>query len=249
MYSIGQLSKKTGITVRTLDYYDEVGLVVPSSATDGGHRLYSENDVLQLQQVLALKYMGFSLQQIKKILKESSVSWQRSLNQQLEMVRQQQLRLKSLEKALEGVLYSIEFEGEVKWPIIFETFRLFHHDPECVSRMYERYFDTEEVKDILHLNNSLTKEDLRKWHHIIQEIQAHLHEDPGSEPVQTLIGKWLEQVQNMFGSDESRLDKMWEVVKDQKDGIAFYPMNAEVIHFIERAIAIMEEKRRGEVQE
>lgn len=245
MYSIGQLSKKTGVTIRTLDYYDEVGLVVPSSATDGGHRLYSENDVLQLQQVLALKYMGFTLQQIKKILKESSVSWQRSLNQQLEMVKQQQLRLKSLEKALEGVLYSIEFEGEVKWPIIFETIRLFHHDSEGVSRMFEKYFDNEEVEDILHLNNCLTKEDLRKWHHIVNEIQAHLHEDPGSDIVQTLIENWLQQVQNMFGSDESRLDKMWEVVKDQRDGIAFYPMNAEVIHFIERAISIMERREEG----
>lgn len=47
----------------------------------------------------------------------------------------------------------------------------------------------------------------------------------------------------MFGTDESRLDKMWEVVKDQQDSIAFYPMNAEVVQFLERAAAIMHERQ------
>lgn len=243
MYSIGQLSKKTGVTVRTLDYYDEVGLVVPSSATDGGHRLYSENDVLRLEQVLALKYMGFSLQQIKKILKESTVSWQQSIDQQLAMVKQQQIRLQALEKALEGVLYSIEFEGEVNWSIIFEMIRLFQQDPECAFRMFEKHFNNEEAKEIVRLNVRLGKEDLRKWHDIILEIQAHLDEDPGSDISQSLANRWLEQVRSMFGTDESRLDKMWEVVKDQQDGIAFYPMNAEVVQFLERAAAIMHERQ------
>lgn len=195
MYSIGQLSKKTGVTVRTLDYYDEVGLVVPSSATDGGHRLYSENDVLRLEQVLALKYMGFSLQQIKKILKESTVSWQQSIDQQLAMVKQQQIRLQALEKALEGVLYSIEFEEEVNWSIIFEMIRLFQQDPECAFRMFEKHFNNEEAKEIVRLNVRLGKEDLRKWHDIILEIQAHLDEDPGSDISQSLANRWLEQVQ------------------------------------------------------
>ncbi|SHE11718.1 HTH-type transcriptional activator tipA [Chlamydia abortus] len=243
MYSIGQLSKKTGVTVRTLDYYDEVGLVVPSSATDGGHRLYSENDVLRLEQVLALKYMGFSLQQIKRILKESTVSWQQSIDQQLAMVKQQQIRLQALEKALEGVLYSIEFEGEVNWSIIFEMIRLFQHDPECAFRMFEKHFNNEEAKEIVRLNVRLGKEDLRKWHDIILEIQAHLDEDPASDISQSLANRWLEQVRSMFGTDESRLDKMWEVVKDQQDSIAFYPMNAEVVQFLERAAAIMHERQ------
>lgn len=75
MYSIGQLSKETGVTVRTLDYYDEINLLNPSSTTEGGHRLYAEDDVLRLQQVLAMKYMGFSLEQIKEKLDESVVTW------------------------------------------------------------------------------------------------------------------------------------------------------------------------------
>ncbi|WP_237049268.1 MerR family transcriptional regulator [Lentibacillus amyloliquefaciens] len=51
-----------------MDYYDEINLLKPSSTTEGGHSLYDKDDVLRLQQVLALKYMGFSLEQIKEKL-------------------------------------------------------------------------------------------------------------------------------------------------------------------------------------
>src|SRR5699024_8201408 len=141
MYSIGQLSKKTGVTVRTLDYYDEINLLKPSSTTEGGHRLYNEDDVLRLQQVLALKYMGFSLEQIKEKLDESIITWQQLVEQQLEMVGQQKKRLQALEQALRGVLYSIQFEGEIKWSIVFEIIYLFQRDTEAVQHFYDHYLN------------------------------------------------------------------------------------------------------------
>ena len=128
MYTIGKLSKNTGVTVRTLDYYDEIGLMKPSSKTEGGHRLYSEDDVLRLERILALKYMGFSLEQIKDILENSTSTWQESIQQQLELVRREQERLQILEQALLGVSYSIEIEGEINWQIIFSIIQLYQQD-------------------------------------------------------------------------------------------------------------------------
>ena len=77
--------------MRTLDYYDEIGLMKPSSKTEGGHRLYSEGmDVLRLERILALKYMGFSLEQIKDIPGTFNFDlWQESIQQQLELVRRE----------------------------------------------------------------------------------------------------------------------------------------------------------------
>src|SRR5699024_10273982 len=125
MYSIGQLSKKTGVTVRTLDYYDEIGLLTPSSSTEGGHRLYNDDDVFRLEQVLALKFMGFSLHRIQEILSQTAVSWEKALKQQLQMIQQEQQRLKGLERAVKSVLYSVRFEEDVKWPVIFEMIHMF----------------------------------------------------------------------------------------------------------------------------
>ncbi|MGR5906870.1 MerR family transcriptional regulator [Bacillus paranthracis] len=56
--SIQQLTRETGVTVRTLRYYDQIDLLKPSGKTEGGHRLYSEADVIRLQQILFFKGNG-----------------------------------------------------------------------------------------------------------------------------------------------------------------------------------------------
>lgn len=59
MLTIGQLSARTGITIRTLRYYDKLGLLTPSDYKEGGHRLYNADDLSRLQQIQALKFIGF----------------------------------------------------------------------------------------------------------------------------------------------------------------------------------------------
>src|SRR6201988_5498959 len=61
---VGELAKRTGLTVRTLHHYDEIGLLKPSLHTEAGHRLYTAADVARLQQVLSLRQLGFSLEQV-----------------------------------------------------------------------------------------------------------------------------------------------------------------------------------------
>lgn len=233
MYTIGQLSKKTGVTVRTLDYYNEIDLLHPSSATDGGHRLYDEDGVMRLEQILALKYMGFSLQKIKKILNESEVTWQTAIEKQLEMVRQEKRRLEALEQSLYGVSASIQVEDEINWPIIFDIIQLFQKDPEARVHPYKKYFDGKEFNTIMQLNEQMAEKDSQEWLAIIQDIRANLNADPASETAQHLADRWLKHVKKMFGTDEARLEKMWEAITDYKDDIVFYPMDREVVDFIE----------------
>jgi DNA-binding transcriptional MerR regulator len=63
--TVGQLAKKMQTTVRTLQYYDREGLLPPSSASDGGRRLYTDRDVVRLHHIQSMKYLGFSLDDIK----------------------------------------------------------------------------------------------------------------------------------------------------------------------------------------
>lgn len=242
MYSIGEMSKKTGVTIRTLDYYDEIGLVKPSSTTTGGHRQYEEEDVMRLEQVLALKYMGFSLGQIRSILQESTATWQQSIQHQLEMIAQQQKRLQALERALKGVLYSIEFEDGVNWPVILDIISLFQQTPDIDSKLYDKYFNNEEIESIVQMNKEIDPGILGQWTSIIYEVRAVMHEDPASDNAQRVAERWMEQVYAMYGKDEELLDKMWQSLVDNKDSIAFYPMDKDVISFIERAVPIMYER-------
>jgi DNA-binding transcriptional MerR regulator len=64
----GERAKLTGLTVRALRFYDSIGLFSPSSQTDSGHRLYNEADLSRLQQILSLKELGLSLDEVKSVM-------------------------------------------------------------------------------------------------------------------------------------------------------------------------------------
>src|SRR6516162_5015157 len=65
---VGELAKRTGLTIRALHHYDEIGLLKPSLHTEAGHRLYTTADIARLQQVLSLSQLGFSLEEVRDCL-------------------------------------------------------------------------------------------------------------------------------------------------------------------------------------
>ena len=66
--TVGEAAKKMGVSVRTLQYYDKLGLLAPSAQSEGGRRLYAQRDLVRLHQILSLKSLGFSLEDIKERL-------------------------------------------------------------------------------------------------------------------------------------------------------------------------------------
>ena len=70
MKSISQVAKLTGVSIRTLQYYDEIGLLKPSELTAAGYRMYDDNALQTLQQILFFKELGFPLKEIKEILEK-----------------------------------------------------------------------------------------------------------------------------------------------------------------------------------
>src|ERR1700675_313077 len=84
---VGELAKRTGLTIRTLHHYDEIGLLKPSLHSESGHRLYTASDVARLQQVLSLRQLAFSLEEIRDCLGRPGFS-------PLEVVRHHVARLR-----------------------------------------------------------------------------------------------------------------------------------------------------------
>lgn len=70
MKTISQVAELTGISIRTLQYYDEIGLLKPSKLTQSGYRLYNDEALQELQQILFFKELGFKLNEIKEILQK-----------------------------------------------------------------------------------------------------------------------------------------------------------------------------------
>jgi len=100
-WKVGQISKMTGLTVRTLRFYDQIGLFSPSGHTISGYRLYTETDFLRLQQILSLKELGLTLEQIREVMTGEQLGLQDIVSLQIarlkETIRTQQRLLRELE--------------------------------------------------------------------------------------------------------------------------------------------------------
>jgi len=98
-WKVGDLAKLTGLTVRTLRFYDQIGLLSPSDQTESGHRLYSEANLSRLHQILSLKELGLSLEEVKSVLSGGQISPLEIVNLQIDQINEQiKLKQKLLEQ-------------------------------------------------------------------------------------------------------------------------------------------------------
>ena len=104
--NISRVAKLTGVTVRTLHYYDEIGLLKPSQVTEAGYRVYDDADLEVLQQILFFRELDFSLEDIRKIMQNPAYEKESALRKQRELLEQKRSRLDSLislvDKTLKG---------------------------------------------------------------------------------------------------------------------------------------------------
>ena len=104
--NICRVAKLTGVTVRTLRYYDEIGLLKPSQVTEAGYRVYDDADLEVLQQILFFRELDFSLEDIRKIMQNPAYEKESALRKQRELLEQKRSRLDSLislvDKTLKG---------------------------------------------------------------------------------------------------------------------------------------------------
>ena len=103
---ISEAARLTGVTVRTLHYYDKIGLLKPSAVTDAGYRVYSADDLARLQQILFFRELDFPLEDIRAILQDPAYDRQSALRKQRELLLQKRRRLDGLislvDKTLQG---------------------------------------------------------------------------------------------------------------------------------------------------
>ena len=96
MFTVNEVSKIAGISIRTLQYYDKIGLLPPSSFTDSGYRLYNEDSLERLQTVLLFRELEFPLKEIKKIIENPDFDKQKALSEQIKLLKLRRKQIDSL---------------------------------------------------------------------------------------------------------------------------------------------------------
>ena len=144
-FTVGELSRLTGVTVRALHHYDEIGLVRPSQRTAAGYRLYDDADVLRLQQVLLFRELGLPLDEIAAAIDEAG-SREELLRQHREVLLAKRARLDAMLTALDAALVTSE-KGNAMQPddvkALFEGFDPTQYEDEVV----EKWGDTDSYKE------------------------------------------------------------------------------------------------------
>jgi DNA-binding transcriptional MerR regulator len=152
-WKVGELAQRTGLSVRTLHYYDEIGLLRPSYHSGSGHRLYAAADVARLQQIKSLRQLGFSLEEVRDCLGRADFAPRRVIEMHLTRLREQMALQRRLCERLEALAAGFRSAEEVSVEQFLQTIE--------VMQMIEKYYTPEQLEELKARKEALGEEHVR----------------------------------------------------------------------------------------
>lgn len=197
---INEVAKLTGITVRTLHYYDEIGLLSPSEITESGYRLYNDDSLETLQQILFFRELEFPLNDIKEMMTNSGYKKEEALCKHRELLLKKRTRIDNLINLLDRTMKgnnTMSFQE-------FDMTEIEKAKKEYAEEVKERWGHTEAYAESKRKTASY---DETKWKFLNGEGAAILKEfgecrdfPPNSEKAQVLVKKWQSYITDNFYS-------------------------------------------------
>jgi MerR family transcriptional regulator, thiopeptide resistance regulator len=210
---VGALAARTGMSVRTLHHYDEIGLLSPSMRTPSGHRLYDVSDIARLQQIQALRIMGLSLDEIRGLLDGPGFAPQRVIQLQLDRLAQQITLQQRLASRLKLLAHHLDTASQIS---VDELCRIIE-----ATTMMDKYFTPEQLTAMQARGDALGADKIREveqaWAEVIPAVKAHMAANtPPTDPtLQALARRWKEMV-NVFTGGDRDMAKSVRTMYDQE---------------------------------
>jgi DNA-binding transcriptional MerR regulator len=238
-WKVGQLARLTGLTVRTLHHYDELGLLHPSARTPSGHRLYDEHDVRRLYRIVALRELGLGLDVIGDVL-TGQPDLGDLLRDHLTHVDNQLAAIQALRRRLATMVARVELLGP---PSSADLLALM----EEVMKMDEimnRYFTEEQLAALTQRHEQAGEQAaasvMAEWPGLIAQVQAAMDAgtDPSTPKVQALARRWMELLEFFHGGDPGLRDSLYRMRADNGEMVAAKGgPTSEQIDYVRRANA------------
>ncbi len=248
--SVQEFARLAGVTVRALHVYDHAGLLAPSVRTAGGHRRYRRGDLVRLQQILTLKYLGFSLEEIANLLNAPAYDLRSSLAMQKNAIEQRILQLQGVVYALTRTLDDITAQNEIDWTQVVLTIRGLQ---EAGSREWlTRYYSTE-TQSWLQERAAMAPRDLleegtRAW----QELYTHFGQvadlPAEHDEVQHLAAEMDRLIAMFTGGDQAVEHGLRQRFQNTPRLLETYGMQIDpaVQRLMQQALTIFRERRTQE---
>ena len=214
-YSIQELSRLSGVTTRTLRWYDQIGLLKPSRVAESGYRYYSGAEVDRLQDILYYRALGVELAQIKECLDNPSFDRLAALRGHLAALEMERERLEQLIRSVKDTIGAEERKEIMSDEQKFEVFkqRTVAHNEEAYGAEIRAKYGDKEVDEANAVVMNLTREQYQEWTDLGREIQERLEAavraglSPESEEgrkVTTLHRRWLTITGNRYDQAKHR---------------------------------------------
>ena len=212
--TVGEVAKKMEVTVRTLQYYDKEGLLSPSAESEGGRRLYTDKDLITLHQIISLKSLGFSLDDIKErlISLETPADVANALTEQADDIRQKieqlQVSLSAIEQ-LKAEVLQMQTVNFKKYADIIVNLQMKNDSYYLIKRFDDDTLD--------HIRSQFDKESgldfMDRFNRLSDEIVQLQKENvpPESEKCQQVVKEYWGLIMEFTNGDMSILPKLMEV--------------------------------------
>nr|WP_304943719.1 MerR family transcriptional regulator [Vallitalea guaymasensis] len=191
--TVKELSKIAGISVRTLHYYDEIGLLKPKMINESGYRIYSDNELETLYQILFFKELDFKLGKIKEIISNPSFNKEEALKQHKKLLLEKRKRLDNIIKSIDTSLKK-GFDKNMMDLFSMENYEKYKEEA------IEKYGDT-----AINSYKKTSKYSKKKWETIINEgntiyrnLADNMDKDVSDPYVQKLIGQWKDHITTYY---------------------------------------------------
>lgn len=225
--TVGELARRSGLTVRTLHHYDAIGLLSPSLRSDAGYRLYDRANIERLHRIQALRQLGLSLADIGKALSGTELPLAELIDRQIAQLDRELAQATHLRQRLRQLRRQLQAGQSPDLAEWLDTLEM--------MTMYEKYFSPDELKQLpLHHNPDAQVE----WGALISDVQAAMdrHATPGDADAQRLALRWMEMIQRDTGNNPDFLMRLHAMNENEPDARKLSGITPELQHFIEQAV-------------
>ena len=254
-YSVKQLAQLAGISRRTLHYYDQIGLLCPSSHAANGYRQYRQQDLLRLQQILFYKELGLSLKDIQSILNQPDFDVLQALQGHRQKLLRRRTRIQVLIDTVEKTIQHLQGDISMKDKQFFNGF-----DEEQIRRY------NKEATQEYGVDNPLVMQSNQRWQNYSQEMKEEIvargqqlirqmaeqmDGDPASAVMQDLVSAYHRHINDSFYncSYEILRDLGQMYVDDPRFRANYEAIRPGLAAFVRDAVMIYTEDKHGELIE
>lgn len=210
---VGELARRTGLTVRTLHHYDEIGLLSPSRRTAAGHRLYGEEEVRRLQQIASLRQIGISLEEIRDCLDRRGLTLHQVLAMQIRRLDDQIESQRRLRASLDALLMRLASAEGVSVDELTETIE--------GTVMFEKCYSADQFEYLAERAEEVGQERMQQvqqeWAELFRRYAEEMEKgtDPGAPEVQALARKSTSLIQEFTGGDPGILQSLTDMYRQE----------------------------------